>query len=84
MKDYLLISNTKENKICNFHLDIVSSHIKESTYEKVFFRELSFRKAYEWGLDPKKYGTKLKKIMSDFQSNYGIDCNFIKTNEKRK
>ena len=61
MKDYLLISNTKENKICNFHLDIVSSHIKESTYEKVFFRELSFRKAYEWGLVSKNYDTKLKK-----------------------
>ena len=65
-------------------MDIVSSHIKESTYEKVFFRELSFRKAYEWGLDPKKYDTRLKNIMSDFQSNYGIDCNFIKTTEKRK
>ena len=26
----------------------------------------------------------LKKIMSDFQSNYGIDCNFIKTNRKKK
>ena len=24
------------------------------------------------------------KIMSDFQSNHGIDCNFIKTTEIRK
>ena len=35
MKDYLLISNTKENKIDNFYLDLVSSHINKSTNEKV-------------------------------------------------
>ncbi len=84
MKDYLLISNTKENKISDFYLDLVTSHVEKSTNEKVSFKELSPRKAYEWGLDPKKYDTKLKNIMSDFQSNYEIDCNFIKTTEKRK
>ena len=84
MKDYLLISNTKENKISNFYLDLVSSHIQKSTNEQVHFRELSSRKAYEWGLPSNKYDSKLEKIMSDFQSNYGIDCNFIKTTEKRK
>ena len=84
MKDYLLISNTKENKISNFYLDLVSSHIQKSTNEQVHCRELSSRKAYEWGLSSNKYDSKLKKIMSDFQSNYGIDCNFIKTTEKRK
>ena len=84
MKDYLLISNTKENKISNFFLDLVSSHIEKSTNEKVFYRELSFRKAYEWELNPKKYDLKLKNIISDFQTNYGIDCNFIKSSEKRK
>ena len=84
MKDYLLISNTKENKISNFHLDLVSSHIQKSTNEQVHFRELSSRKAYEWELFSNKYDKKLKKIMNDFQSNYGIDCNFIKTTEKRK
>ncbi len=84
MKDYLLISNTKEHKISNFYLDLVSSHIQNSTNEQVHFRELSSRKAYEWGLSSNRYDTKLKKIMSDFQSNYGIDCNFIKTTEKRK
>ncbi len=84
MKDYLLISNTKENKISNFYLDLVSSHIQKSTNEHVHCRELSSRKAYEWGLSSNKYDSKLKKIMSDFQSNYGIDCNFIKTTQKRK
>ena len=39
MKDYLLISNTKENKISNFYLDLVSSHIQKSTNEQVDFRE---------------------------------------------
>ena len=84
MKDYLLISNTKENKISDFYLNLLLSHIEKSTNEKFSFRELSFRKAYEWGLVSNKYDTKLKKIMSDFQSKYGIDCNFIKTFDKRK
>ena len=84
MKDYLLISNTKENKISNFYLDLVSSHIQKLTNEQVHCRELSYKKAYEWELASNKYDTNLKKIMSDFQSNYGIDCNFIKTTEKRK
>ena len=84
MKDYLLISNTIESKISNFYIDLISSHIEKSTNEKVSFRELSFRKAYEWELVSKKYDLKLKKIMSDFQLKYEIDCNFIKASEKRK
>jgi phosphoserine phosphatase len=84
MKDYLLISNTKENKISNFYLDLVLSRIQKSTNEEVHFRELSSRKAYEWGLASNKYDPKLEKIMSDFESNFGIDCNFIKITEKRK
>lgn len=84
MKDYLLISNTKENKISNFYLDLVSSHVQKSTNEEVHFRGLSSGKAYEWGLASNKYDPKLEKIMSDFQSNYGIDCNFIKKTKKRK
>ena len=84
MKDYLLISNTKENKINEFYLKLVSSHIENSTFEKIYYRELSPRKAYEWELNSKKYDSKLENIMSDFQRNYGIDCNFIKTFEKRR
>ena len=84
MKDYLLISNTKENKINDFYLNLVSSYIEKSTIEKVSYRELSPRKAYEWALTTNKYDSKLKNIMSDFQKSYGIDCNFIKTIKKRK
>ena len=84
MKDYLLISNTKENKISKYFLDLVSSYVEKSTNEKISCRELSPQKAYEWGLASKKYDKKLKNIMSDFQSNYEIDCNFIKKTENRK
>ena len=84
MNDYLLISNTNENKIDNFFLDLVSSHIENITNKKVSYRELSVRKAYEWELDSSKYDPKLKNIISDFQSNYGVDCNFIRTTEQRK
>ena len=84
MKDYLLISNTKENKINEFYLNLVSSHIENSTFGKIYYRELSPRKAYEWELNSKKYDSKLENIMSNFQRNYGIDCNFIKTFEKRR
>ena len=84
MKDYLLISNTEENKISDFYLNLVRCHLEKSTNEKVSFRELSPRKAYEWGLASNKYNPNLKNIMFDFQINYNIDCNFIKTTEKRK
>ena len=84
MKDYLLISNTKQSKISNNHLDFVSSHIEKSTNEKISYKELSFRKAYEWELPSNKYDLKLKNIMTDFQSKHGIDCNFIKNTAKRK
>ena len=59
MKDYLLISNTKENKISDFYLNLLSSHIEKSTNEKISCRELSPQKAYEWGLASKKYDKKL-------------------------
>ena len=81
MKDYLLISNTKENKISDFYLDFVSSYIEKSTNKTISYRELSYRTAYEWELPSNKYDPKLKKIMSDFQSNHGIDCNFINEQE---
>ena len=84
MKDYLLISNTKQSKISNNHLDFVSSHIEKSTNEKISYKELSFRKAYEWELPSNKYDLKLKNILTDFQSKHGIDCNFIKNTAKRK
>ena len=84
MKDYLLISNTKQSKISNNHLDFVSSHIEKSTNEKISYKELSFRKAYEWELPCNKYDLKLKNIMTDFQLKHGIDCNFIKNTAKRK
>ena len=84
MKDYLLISNTKDNKINEFYLNLVSTHIENSTFGKIYYRELSPRKAYEWELNSKKYDSKLENIMSDFQRNYDIDCNFIKTFEKRR
>ena len=84
MKDYLLISNTNENKISNNYIDIVSTHIKKSTNEKISYEELSFRKAYQWALPSNRYDPTLKKIMNDFQSNHGIDCNFIKETAKRK
>jgi len=84
MKDYLLISNTKEDKIDEFYLNLVSSHIENSTFGKIYYRELSPRKAYEWELNSKKYDSKLENIMSDFQRNYGVDCNFIKTVKKRR
>ena len=84
MKDYLLISNTKQNKISNYYLDFVSAHIEKSTNKKISYKELSFRKAYEWALPSNKYDLKLKNIMTDFQSKHGIDCNFIKKTAKRK
>ena len=84
MKDYLLLSNTKQDKISNYYLDFVTEHIEKSINEKVYYKELSYRKAYEWALPSNKYDLKLRDIMTDFQSNHGIDCNFIKKTAQRK
>ncbi len=86
MKDYILISNTTENKVINFYLDYLSSQLKKLTNEKIFCKELSPGKAYEWELSTNKYDPKLKKIIFDFQKNREIDCNFITsvTNRKKK
>ena len=86
MKDYILISNTTENKDIDFYLDYVSSQLKKLTNEKIFCKELSPGKAYEWELSANKYNPKLKKIMFDFQKNHEFDCNFITsvTNRKKK
>ena len=84
MKNYLLISNTKDNKINDFYLNLMSSRIDKFTNEKVLFKELSPRKAYEWELNFSKYDSKLENIMSNFQTNHGIDCNLLKTTDKRK
>ncbi len=84
MKDYLLISNTKENKIRGFLLDFISSQLEIHLNEKIPYKELSPGKAYEWGLKPNKYNDSLKKIISEFQKNHDIDCNFIKSKRNRK
>ena len=84
MNDYFLISNTTENKIGDFYLDYLSTQLKKFTNDKVSFKELSPGKAYEWVLRTNKYDPKLKKILSDFQRNHEIDCNFITSITKRK
>ena len=84
MKDYLLISNTTENKIRDFYLDYLSSQLKNFTNDKVSFKELSPGKAYQWVLKTNKYDPKLKEFLSAFKKNHDIDCNFITSVTKRK
>ena len=84
MKHYLLISNTTENKIRGFYLDYLSSQLNELTNDKIFYKELSPGKAYEWVLTSNEYVPKLKKILSGLKKNHNIDCNFITPITKRK
>ena len=84
MKDYLLISNTSENKIKDFYIDYLSSQLKKLTNDKVSHKVLSPGKAYEWVLSPNKYDPKLKKILCDFQKNHNIDCNLLTSITKRR
>ena len=86
MKDYILISNTKENKVIDLYLDSLSFQLNKLTNENVFCKELSPGKAYEWELPTNKYDHKLKKIIYDFQKDKEFDCNFITsvTNRKKK
>ena len=84
MKDYLLISNTKDNKLKGNLLDLISFKIEKSINESIFYKELSPGKAYEWELTPKRYNQKLKNLMSHLKKNYNLDCNFIKSTTKRR
>ena len=84
MKDYLLISNTKDSKLRGNFLDLISSHVEESLNERIVYKELSPGKAYEWELTPNKINKKFKNMLSYFKKNYELDCNFIKSDLKRK
>ena len=85
MKQYLLISNTIENKIDNNILNYLSKKLENITLKKINFRELSPQKAYELELQNKDINLELKKFTLDFLFQNNIDCNFIKeTKERRK
>ena len=85
MKQYLLISNTTENKIDNNILNYLSKKIDNITNKKNNFIELSHKKAYELELQNKDINLELKKFTLDFLFQNNIDCNFIKeTKERRK
>ena len=75
MKNYLLLSNTTENKLNKPFLDLVSYQLEKHTNKKLSYRELSPQKAYEWELCSINYDIKVKKIISNFLSNYKIGWN---------
>ena len=84
MEDYLLISNTRDNKIKRNLLDSISFNIEKILNKSVYYKELSPEKAYEWELTPSKYPRKLKDFISHLKKNHDLDCNFIKSTSKRK
>ncbi len=84
MKQYLLISNTIENKINNNMLSYISNKLENITFKKIKFRELSPQKAYELELRDEDINLELKNFTVSFFSENNIDCNFIKTSKNRK
>ena len=84
MKQYLLISNTIENKINNNILNYISNKLENITLKKTKFRELSPQKAYELELRNEDINLELKDFTLSFLSENNIDCNFIKTSKNRK
>ena len=84
MKHYILITDTKECKINNFILNSVSKHLENETGEKIPFKELSSKKAYEWECPEAMINKKLRKWMQNFIISKNIDCNFIFTTKERK
>ena len=73
MKDYLLISNTRDSKLKGKFLDLISSHVEESLNESIVYKELSPGKAYEWELTPNKVNKKFKNMLSFLKKNYELD-----------
>ena len=84
MKQYLLISNTIENKINNNILDYLYQKLKYSKLKEKKFRELSPLKAYELEIQKEEINLELKNSIINFLSQKSIDCNFIKVTKNRK
>ena len=84
MKQYLLISNTTENKIDNNILNYLSKKIDNITNKKNNFIELSPKKAYELELQKEDINLELKRFTTNFFFQNNIDCNFIKVKKNRK
>ena len=84
MKQYLLISNTTENKINNNILNYLSQKLEYSTFKETNFRELSPQKAYELEIQKEEINLELKNSIINFLSQQSIDCNFIKVTKNRK
>ena len=84
MKQYLLISNTTENKINNSILNYLSQKLECSTFKETNFRELSPQKAYELEIQKEEINLELKNSIINFLSQQSIDCNFIKVTKNRK
>ena len=84
MKQYLLISNTTENKINNSILNYLSQKLESSTFKETNFRELSPQKAYELEIQKEEINLELKNSIINFLSQKSIDCNFIKVTKNRK
>ena len=84
MKDYLLISNTTEDKIKGNFLNFISSQVENYLNKKINYKELSPGKAYEWELTPNKYNEKFKNTIFELKKNYDLDFNFIKSSSNRK
>ena len=84
MKNYILITDTKECKINNSLLDFVSNYLRINTGKKIPFRELSSKQAYEWDCSNTLIKQELKNNIKNFISSKNIDCNFIFTTKERK
>ena len=84
MKQYLLISNTTENKINNNILNYLSQKLECSTFKETNFKELSPQKAYELEIQKEEINLELKNSIINFLSQQSIDCNFIKVTKNRK
>ena len=84
MEYYILITDTKECKINNYILDSISKNIEIRTGKKLPCKELSYRKAYEWGCSEPFINNELKNSIENFLSLKKIDCNFINSIKDRK
>ena len=84
MKQFLLISNTKEKKIDNHILNYLSKNLEDISFDDTNFRELSPQRAYELELKNKEINLELKKFTKNFLLQNNIDCNFIKETKNRK
>ena len=84
MNNYILISNTKENKINVNIINFISNLIENIIGRRIIPKELSPNKAFEWEITTPKINKNLISLIKNFVVKEDIDFNVINSIKVRQ